>query len=219
MSSSHHPPAEPPTHVFDLSGGSLCLDFANTVADRPRNEQEHLKEYRDLLDWAAQVDIVDEEQMHRLARLARRLEGDAEAVFSRALDLRECLYRIFSRIAVNRPPADRDLDELNQWLTATLARLRLEARGEHLSWTWSDADTELESVLWPVVRSAADLLTSGELARVGECDGDPCSWLFVDRSRTGRRRWCDMKTCGNRDKARRYYRRQKKRGKATASSD
>ena len=63
------------------------------------------------------------------------------------------------------------------------------------------------------IRSAADLLTSDEAARVRECAAESCSWLFVDRSRTRRRRWCDMKTCGNRNKAKLYYQRHRKRSK------
>jgi predicted RNA-binding Zn ribbon-like protein len=65
-------------------------------------------------------------------------------------------------------------------------------------------------MLWPVLQSAAELLTSDEIHQVRECNSDRCTWLFVDRSRTHRRRWCDMKTCGNRAKARRHYQRTKK---------
>jgi hypothetical protein len=50
----------------------------------------------------------------------------------------------------------------------------------------------------------ADLLTSPDVARVRECDASNCAWLFLDRSKNRTRRWCDMKVCGNRDKARRY---------------
>jgi predicted RNA-binding Zn ribbon-like protein len=60
-------------------------------------------------------------------------------------------------------------------------------------------------MLWPVVRSAADLLTSERVVRVRECAAEDCAWLFVDTSRGPRRKWCDMSTCGNRAKARRYY--------------
>lgn len=201
--------ADSSTHEFELSGGALCLDFVNTVADRPRNRQEHLNSYDDLLDWALQAEVIDSKQRNLRERLADQERTDAREVFSCAIELRECLYRIFSHVANDRPPAGSDLEVLNGWIRSAMARLRLADRNEGLAWTWSDFDSELESILWPVVRSAADLLTSDDVSRVGECDGDPCSWLFIDRSRTGRRRWCDMKTCGNRDKARRYYRRHK----------
>ena len=67
-----------------------------------------------------------------------------------------------------------------------------------------------ERVLWPVVWSAANLLTSRILERVGQCADDRgCGWLFMDLSRNRSRRWCDMKDCGNRDKVRRYYARKR----------
>jgi predicted RNA-binding Zn ribbon-like protein len=74
-------------------------------------------------------------------------------------------------------------------------------------------------MLWPVARSAADLLTSAEeLARVGQCADDRgCGWLFFDTSRNHSRRWCAMKDCGNRAKARRHYRRQRKARQAEAA--
>lgn len=209
MAESSKTSAEISPHEFELSGGALCLDFANTVADRPQHRQEHLSSYQDLLEWASQAGIIDDEQSARLLRLADHRKTDATEVFSRAIELRECLYRIFSRIATGDRPHRTDVEELNGWVASAMAHLRLADRDDGLDWTWSGYDAELDSVLWPVVRSAAELLVSNDAARVGECDGAPCSWLFIDRSRTGRRRWCDMKTCGNRDKARRYYRRHK----------
>ncbi|MCL4370559.1 MAG: CGNR zinc finger domain-containing protein [Chloroflexi bacterium] len=60
-------------------------------------------------------------------------------------------------------------------------------------------------MLWPVARSAGELLTSSELGRVRKCAGYPCGRLFLDTSRNQSRRWCDMKSCGNLAKARRHY--------------
>jgi len=67
----------------------------------------------------------------------------------------------------------------------------------------------LAAPLWPVAWSAADLLTSGRVARVRACADRRCGWMFLDASRSRRRRWCSMEACGNRAKARRHYRRQR----------
>jgi predicted RNA-binding Zn ribbon-like protein len=61
--------------------------------------------------------------------------------------------------------------------------------------------------LWPIVLAAAELLTSAGRARVRECAAHGCGWLFLDTSRSQRRRWCTMASCGNRAKARRFYER------------
>jgi predicted RNA-binding Zn ribbon-like protein len=41
--------------------------------------------------------------------------------------------------------------------------------------------------------------------RLRICAGNNCSWLFLDRSKAGRLRWCDMAVCGNDAKSRRFY--------------
>ncbi|MEE8138382.1 MAG: ABATE domain-containing protein [Thermoanaerobaculia bacterium] len=204
-------PATDPSqeYVFDLSGGALCLDFANTVGDRPWGKQEHLASYTDLLSWSRQTAQLDEQHAERLARQAARQERKAQAVFQHSLALREGIYRIFSALAAGRSPEAADLKALNVALAEALPFLKVVAEGEGFGWRWSGSEGALDRMLWPVLRSAADLLTSPEATLVRECGGQYCSWLFVDRSRTHRRRWCDMKVCGNRAKARRHYARRK----------
>ncbi len=57
-------------------------------------------------------------------------------------------------------------------------------------------------LLSTVARDAIDLFTGPYADRVRECGADDCRLLFVDTSRPGRRRWCAMEHCGNREKAR-----------------
>ena len=94
-------------------------------------------------------------------------------------------------------------------VTRIEGHLRIEADPEGFGWTWEAPVDRFDRILWPIARSAAELLTSPDVADLRECASDRCSWLFLDRSRTRRRRWCDMKVCGNRAKARRHYRRKK----------
>jgi predicted RNA-binding Zn ribbon-like protein len=76
--------------------------------------------------------------------------------------------------------------------------------GIALGWEESDA---LDVMLWPITRSAVELLTSDELDRVKQCGR--CDWLFLDKSRNRSRRWCSMDACGNRIKMARRYKREK----------
>ena len=75
-----------------------------------------------------------------------------------------------------------------------------------VDWEWK-SQNPVDSILWPIAQSAADLLTSPDLAAVRMCEAPDCAWLFLDQSRNRSRRWCDMKVCGNRQKARRHYQR------------
>jgi predicted RNA-binding Zn ribbon-like protein len=189
---------------FDFSGGALCLDFANTLGDRPRRSEEHLRDWRDLLAWGEQAGLVGERQASRV-----RADDAAARAFARGIELREDVYDLFAALAAGRTPMRRDLAAVNAAIGDALGHLRLEKHGDGFAWGWAAAVAPLDRVLWSVVRSTADLLVSSDRAAVRECASDVCSWLFIDRSPARRRRWCSMKTCGNRDKVRRFYERQR----------
>ena len=117
------------------------------------------------------------------------------AIHRRALALREGLFALFSR----GPGAQEGLQALNTEIRLTSAELHVEPEGPAYALAW-DAGSK---VLGPIVRSAIELLTSSDVRRVRVCSGDGCGWLFLDSSRTHRRRWCNMAICGNRAKAKR----------------
>ena len=137
----------------------------------------------------------------------------AEATWRRAVELREAIYRLVVAQVHGRPAAVGDLVLLNRELGHALAHAELVAAGDGYDWGWGDQVAPLDALLWPVARSAAELLTTPHLlARVGQCADDRgCGWLFVDTSRNRSRRWCDMRDCGNRAKQRRYYLRSRDR--------
>jgi predicted RNA-binding Zn ribbon-like protein len=192
-------------YQFDFSGGSLCLDFANTLGDRPRADEEHLEDWRALVSWAEQAHVIQAREAAVLRASAARDPKGAERAWSRARAFREGLYRIFSALATSRAPADADLALLNTELAAAMPHVRVHAGEGAFHWGWDAGKPSLDRLLWPVARSAGDLLVSTERPDVRECASGVCSWLFLDRSPTRRRRWCSMKTCGNRAKARRFY--------------
>lgn len=202
------------SYQFELSGGALCLDFANTIGDRSRAESEHLNIYQDLLAWADQAEALEPRQIAELAGTAVKHPRKAASALRHAIDLREGLFRIFSTLAQDGQPAAEDVASLNSALQHALPHLEICEGDTCFTWTWDCREEALDGALWPVVRSAAELLTSDEANRVRECASDTCTWLFVDRSRTHRRKWCDMAICGNRAKARRHYQRRKQEQEA-----
>jgi len=199
-----------------LLGGELCLNFANTVEYRASDRtHEFLKDYSDLVLWSWHVDILTDEQAEHLLQEVRQRQEEADDVFEQAIALRETIYKVFTAIIGGYPPDSASLETLNALLAKALARLRIVSTGRDFIWDWASNDKTLDQVLWPIVRSAAELLTSDELSRVKQCAG--CGWLFVDRSRNRSRRWCDMRVCGNRAKARRYYERQRKQSSRSSN--
>src|SRR5512139_3721414 len=181
--------AEAPTgteHVFELSGGRLCLDFVNTVScDSSAGPRERMGAYADLVAWSRQAGAIDAEHARRLLAEARRRPSDAESVHRQALALREALYRVFTAVAEGGEPGAPDLALLSDHLARGLAHRRIRRAGPACcALAWSDPPDALDAPLWRVAASASDLLTSeADLRRVRVCglhETHECSWLFMD---------------------------------------
>lgn len=195
---------------FDLSGGVLSLDFANTLSGRidPDKRADHLESYDDLVAFARQSKLIATADAKQLLAQASRRPNEIRRVLRKAIALREAIYRVFSAQVAGRSCHADDLRLIDRFAAEALSHRRLARANGGYRWRWNwDDSTLLEHVLWPIAESAADLLTSSELGSIRECEAGDCAWLFLDESRNHSRRWCDMKVCGNREKARRHYRR------------
>jgi len=191
--------------TFKLLGGAACLDFANTVDWRRGEPQEQLNSASDLIDWAEQAGTLTSLEAQELRTEARQNPEKAEAMLRRATALREAVYRIFKAHADGAAPGEADLESLNQELAAALGHMALTQDGRGFSLRLRGAPQQ--KLLGAVAQSASQLLTGPSLGRVRECADPRCGWLFLDTSRNGTRRWCSMRDCGNRNKARRHHRR------------
>jgi predicted RNA-binding Zn ribbon-like protein len=195
---------------FDLTGGHLCLDFANTLDQRlQEHPREVLNSYDDLVAWSEAEGALSRKQVERLRRLAQENPSDANKTLRSALQLREAIFALFRGVAEERNISSPALDLLNRSLQEAAQHGEIVHTSKQFAWDWENPEEHLDSVQWPIARAAADLLLSDELSYVRECAAEDCAWLFMDKTKNHGRRWCDMKTCGNRDKARRYYQRTK----------
>jgi predicted RNA-binding Zn ribbon-like protein len=198
--------AENPPRTIKLVGGQLSLDFINTVSWRGREiPEEHLNTYQDLLNWSTLADILSEDEVQSLSREGSIQPEAAKRVLKRAVELREAIHRIFSAKISKGLASEADLIALNRELREALTRLRLSLEGDGYTIDFGWGGGALDQMLWPVARAASDLLTSDGLDRLRRCAAEDCGWLFLDTSRNRSRRWCDMKDCGNRSKARSFY--------------
>jgi predicted RNA-binding Zn ribbon-like protein len=199
---------EPATSDFQPVGGSLCLDFTNTVDWRGRDTPEELlNSYEELLNWAKYVKVLHEREYEALIHAAGQFPVQAESIYNRAIALRESIFHIFSAISQEEVPRKVDIDVLNEELSIAYNHLKLRYSEHGYNLELRSDRAELDQMLWFVAKSASDLLMSDKLDRVRRCMSEECGWLFLDMSRNRSRRWCDMKTCGNRNKARRFYER------------
>lgn len=195
--------------LFELDGGAACLDLANTLDERPLpSRRDNLESHADLVDWAEQSRLLSRAEATALRRAAASRPAAAQRALVQMKSVREALFALFSALAEGRAAPAPALDLLNQSLARVYARLELVPAPASFRSSFACEPDDLERLLFPVVQSAYELLTSApELERLRVCAADTCDWLFLDCSKNRSRRWCDMSVCGNRDKARRFYRR------------
>ena len=206
----NQPASDQASHQFEVIGGALCLDFVNTGSARRNGPfKERLSGYQDLAAWSEQVGLMTPAQADELRGAAEDRAGDADEVLARGRELREVIYRVFSGLVEGQSPSGPDLDVLSREHARAAPYRKLTCDSERVELEWDRSPENLDQMLWPVTQSAIELLVSDDLARVKECATDNCNWLFLDASKNRSRRWCEMRECGNRAKARRHYARRK----------
>jgi predicted RNA-binding Zn ribbon-like protein len=198
-----------PTLPFKFVGGRVALDLLNT-ADWPATGPalDRLASYDRLLEWAEKVGVLPAASAGRLRKRAAAEPSAAEAALEWAGELRRALHRSVVALVSGRGVASA-LERLTPFLREPLAHLVLEPDrvGTGIRPGWLGRDDALDGPIWPVVWDAVQLLLSPEAERLRVCGGQDCGWVYVDRSRNGLRRWCEMETCGTRAKNRRRGRR------------
>ncbi len=189
-------------------GGRSCLDFVNTTGNRSGTvPRERLTGYCDLIVFGKRTGLLRRTRGRAAGSLVAVRPRTAERALARMLRLREVLYRLFLSALQRRPASAADLRAFNAEHQDASRHRRLTWSQAAPAWTLAAPADELEVMRWDLVASAAELLGSADLARVRKCG--ECDWLFLDTSKNQRRRWC-KKTCGDRVKARRYYRRKRR---------
>jgi predicted RNA-binding Zn ribbon-like protein len=192
---------------LELVAGVLCLDFANTLRGRTTpSPYDHLAEYRDLVRWSQKAEQVSDTDAAQLLAIAGERPDEAAGTLQRAVELREAFFRTVVSLTTSGARSAADLDCINREVARAGAQLRVRYGPRRVELGWSNV-FHLDRPLWPIVRSAVELLVAGDLTRVRVCGAKTCSWLFLDQTKNHSRKWCDMAVCGNREKARRNRRR------------
>ena len=200
-----------PYTPFELSGGHPALDLVNTLDNRFHAEgpKELLNDYDDLLRFVQQTQLLGLPQARLLASAAS--PAAATSAVRAARQLREALAATLYRIVDSRPPRADDLRMLERHFHAASRHAELHWQGAAtpaspgaLAWQRGRFEKEALLPVWLLAQAACELMLSPALGRVSACGADTCRWLFLDTSKNHTRRWCNMKVCGNRTKARRF---------------
>jgi predicted RNA-binding Zn ribbon-like protein len=203
-------PADPiqerfaPDAPFRFVGGDPSLDFVNTADWTPRGlERDRFTGYDRLLEWARGAGLLGASEARRMAQTAVKHPRRAAATLEAARQTRDLLQNVFASLVGGRISAN-GLERLNAMVTDAATHIRLiQDADRQVSRSWAGLGESPESLLWPVAWSALDLLSSPDAERLRMCAGQDCGWMYVDRSRNGLRRWCEMSVCGTAEKNRR----------------
>lgn len=195
--------------LFQLVGGHPALDLVNTLdwRFRPSGSEELLNDYADLLRFSEQSGLITPSEVRKFAT------GDQarkKRILSSTKKLRECLASILYAIVDGQAPAIDNVKTLSAFARTIRRSEDLAWCDSRLRWKANRDRTNVSDTPFRKLASAAlDLVTSEEINKLSACSNPECRWLFLDGSKNNRRRWCDMKLCGNRIKARRYRGRQR----------
>jgi len=190
--------------AFELIGGHPAVDLANTLDWRFRDDgpEELLASYGDLLRFAEQSELVTAKQARQITRTTPDYAAAAALVACR--ELREAVADVLYAAVDDRTPAGSQIKILDRLFKEARERQRLNWSGTGLRWDWPASECGPDLPVWILSLCAARLLISDDMGRLRVCENPECRWLFLDRSKNRTRRWCDMKICGNRMKARRF---------------
>src|SRR5215213_294580 len=194
------------SHGIDLEA---ALDFLNTLhpghgrTDEQHQRDEHLAQPADAAIWFLEHELVHPEAGIRF--------GDAE--LARVKRVRTALREVVDAVVEGRRP-DADAVHLVNAVLEARRPTRLEMDGTALRIGHRHADTPIDDALALIAEAIVEELATGRPERLCVCANDRCRWAFFDSSPTGRRRWCDMRSCGNQAKAARYRARLKEESKA-----
>lgn len=194
--------------TLQLDGGCIVFNFTNTVNTRVQTPKfDYLKDYRELLAWAEKTEVLDRKRLELISTCVEGDEENGKRVFKKAIKTRELLYVFFSAIAKGRAPGADVAESFNIALGQAFSKIKITIGSEEGKVTFADRKVSLEEPLWKILASAYEILAEVNYERIRECPG--CGWLFLDTSKNGKRRWCNMQVCGSNDKSLRYYYRSK----------
>src|SRR3977135_379190 len=186
--------------AFAFVAERMWLDFVNS--DTVVRGSDALYDFERFARWLEAAHLLDAERAATMRRRSQQQPAGALAVLGDARRVRTVLRSLAERGDSSRDIRTEALGEINRVLGRSAGTRRLEVRSDgSFVRAFVPVGDAFAGLLIPIVESAADALILGELVRVRRCADPRCGRVFQDETKNGRRRWCDMATCGNRAKA------------------
>jgi predicted RNA-binding Zn ribbon-like protein len=198
-------PKAPGIRDISLVGGRLCLDFINTTNWHENNPvDDRLIEFSSILIWGARVGLIKLASNVIGIQEGKKAEGGVDP---RVMRIKEFRYHLRKMLIGGETLDDDAVAVLNESMNPSRNQI---LTCENNTMVLALHETDLSWILTPLAYSAVEILISPSRERVKMCPGNGCGWLFLDMSPNNRRRWCSMAACGNKHKAKKFYRNRKR---------
>jgi predicted RNA-binding Zn ribbon-like protein len=194
-------------HVASTQDG---MDFVNTLDLHP-TPHDHLSSADAALDWLAVHDLMHGTARDSLLREYEESPQRGRQMLGRLHRLRAAMRGVLEATVAGTPPAGQDLDEINRALRTHYVYELVPGR-DGVTLEHRHQGDPVDGAMARLAESIARELIQGVRERLRICANEQCRWVFLDTSRTGRRKWCSMSTCGNRAKVARHRERQRSAG-------
>jgi predicted RNA-binding Zn ribbon-like protein len=201
-------------HVHDAVPLETAFDYLNTIELENGALVERLTSLDTAVAWLVDAGVAPDGTA--ITRLARST-ADRDALLDRLITTRTALRDVAHAVAHEEAPTRQAIDEVNRALSSR-ERLEIVAADDGVRLGHSHVGDAVDDLLARIAEPIVREIGNGHDDRIRICANDTCRWIFYDESRAGRRRWCDMATCGNRAKAQRHRARQKETAEVTEVS-
>ena len=198
MSLNHDTLPEPDT------AGELFVDFANTLEYERGEAVDSLPDVDALLSWLRERDLISDRGRATESARLRRDADEAARRLERFAHLRQILHEVAESVGRSGHPSKRQVRELNHILRHGLHYHELRLGADSTRYAFTQVGDRLDQARATIASSLAHFLADADASRLRVCANPGCRFVFVDHSPTGRRRWCDMRTCGNQAKVARH---------------
>jgi predicted RNA-binding Zn ribbon-like protein len=199
--------------MFSYHGGMLWVDFINTEFLQQGHVQDQIRHLRDFADWLRQAgEPAWIDQIESL--LERTTAAEAEQLLADLRRLRKEARALADEVAATETVSEERIADMNELLALIEGSWRImRTEDGHRAVYWPQPNlTDL--LQWPILQSVMEFLTEKDRERLKPCRNHACIQYFYDISKNNTRRWCRMEVCGNREKARRHYRKKAAEGQS-----
>jgi len=182
-------------------GTVLATSFTGTLSERHGTAVERIPTPHRLVDWLA---------LYGLA-----VDSCTPAQLDLARELRESIHAAATAAAIQEALPAPAVQVINDRSVQGRAAAILTPEGKR-RWQLGPA-SRVEDALSVIAADAISIIAGERDGKLALCASPTCRAAFFDTSQSRTRKWCDMNTCGNRQKKARFNANQRKNARSAVS--